>query len=116
MTTKSVIEGQLKKERLLNRITHQLHDARDLDEILLYLKDEIIALFDAERITVYGVDTEKREIFSKIKEGDEVKEIRLNLEKTSVAGHTAVSGKTFNIVDVYDSDELKKLDEDLKFI
>ena len=115
MTTKSVIEGQLKKERLLNRITHQLHDARDLDEILLYLKDEIIALFDAERITVYGVDIEKREIFSKIKEGDEVKEIRLNLEKTSVAGHTAVSGKTFNIADVYDSDELKKLDADLKF-
>lgn len=115
MTTKAVIEGQLKKERLLNRITHQLHDARDLDEILLYLKDEIIALFDAERITVYGVDTEKREIFSKIKEGDEVKEIRLNLEKTSVAGHTAVSGKTFNIVNVYDSDELKRLDADLKF-
>jgi GAF domain-containing protein len=61
---KASIEEQLKKERLLNRITHQLHDARDLDEILLYLKNEIIALFDAERITVYGVDTEKREIYS----------------------------------------------------
>jgi GAF domain-containing protein len=61
VATKAVIQEQLKKERLLNRITHQLHDARDLDEILLYLKDEIIALFDAERITVYGVDTEKRE-------------------------------------------------------
>ena len=43
MATKAVIQEQLKKERLLNRITHQLHDARDLDEILLYLKDEIIA-------------------------------------------------------------------------
>jgi type II secretory ATPase GspE/PulE/Tfp pilus assembly ATPase PilB-like protein len=106
---------QLKKERLLNRITHQLHDARDLDEILLYLKDEIIALFDAERITVYGVDTEKREIFSKVKEGEEVKEIRVGLVKTSVAGHTAVSGKTFNIADVYDSDELKRLDPELTF-
>ena len=115
MTTKAVIEGQLKKERLLNGITHKLHGARDLDEILLYLKDEIIALFDAERITVYGVATEKREIFSKIKEGDEVKEIRLSLEKTSVAGHTAVSGKTFNIANVYDAEELKKLDPDLKF-
>ena len=115
MATKAVIQEQLEKERLLNRITHQLHDARDLDEILLYLKDEIIALFDAERITVYGVDLEKREIFSKIKEGDEIKEIRLSLEKTSVAGHTAVSGKTFNIANVYDSDELKKLDADLKF-
>jgi hypothetical protein len=52
VATKAVIQEQLKKERLLNRITHQLHDARDLDEILLYLKDEIIALFDAERITV----------------------------------------------------------------
>jgi hypothetical protein len=92
-----------------------LHDARDLDEILLYLKDEIIALFDAERITVYGVDTEKREIFSKVKEGEEVKEIRVGLVKTSVAGHTAVSGKTFNIADVYDSDELKRLDPELTF-
>ena len=115
MATKAVIQEQLQKERLLNRITHRLHDARNLDEILLYLKDDIIALFDAERITVYGVDSEKREIFSKIKEGDEVKEIRLSLEKTSVAGHTAVSGKTFNIADVYDSDGLKKLDSELRF-
>jgi type II secretory ATPase GspE/PulE/Tfp pilus assembly ATPase PilB-like protein len=115
VATKAVIQEQLKKERLLNRITHQLHDARDLDEILLYLKDEIIALFDAERITVYGVDTEKREIFSKVKEGDEVKEIRVGLVKTSIAGHTAVSGKTFNIANVYDSGELKKLDPELTF-
>ena len=115
MATKAVIQEQLKKERLLNRITHQLHDARDLDEILLYLKDEIIALFDAERITVYGVDTEKREIFSKVKEGDEVREIRVGLVKTSVAGHTAVSGKTFNIANVYDADELKRLDPELTF-
>ena len=115
MATKATIEKQLKKEKLLNRITHQLHDARDLDEILLYLKDEIIALFDAERITIYGVDTEKREIYSKVKEGDEVKEIRLPVGKTSVAGHTAVSGKIFNVVDVYDANELKKLDPELKF-
>ncbi len=115
MTTKAIIQEQLKKERLLNGITHQLHDARDLDEILLYLKDEIIALFDAERITIYGVDTDKRQIFSKIKEGEEVKEIRLALGKSSVAGHTAVSGKTFNISDVYDSEQLKKLDPELKF-
>jgi type II secretory ATPase GspE/PulE/Tfp pilus assembly ATPase PilB-like protein len=115
VTTKAKIEEQLKKERLLNRITHQLHDARNLDEILLYLKDEIIALFDAERITVYGVDPEKREIYSKVKEGEEVKEIRLALSKTSVAGHTAVSGKTFNIANVYDPKELKRLDPKLKF-
>jgi len=115
VATKATIEKQLKKEKLLNRITHQLHDARDLDEILLYLKDEIIALFDAERITIYGVDTEKREIYSKVKEGDEVKEIRLPVGKTSVAGHTAVSGKIFNVVDVYDAKELKKLDPELKF-
>jgi type II secretory ATPase GspE/PulE/Tfp pilus assembly ATPase PilB-like protein len=115
VATKAAIEARLKKEQLLNKITHQLHDARDTDEILLYLKDEIIALFDAERITVYGVDTEKREIYSKVKEGDEVKEIRLSLSKTSVAGHTAVSGKTFNVADVYDSKELEKLDPKLKF-
>ena len=115
MATKATIEQQLQKEKLLNQITHQLHDARDLDEILLYLKNEIIALFDAERITIYGVDVEKRDIYSKVKEGEEVKEIRLPLVKTSVAGHAALSGRMFNIADVYDAEELKKLDPALKF-
>ena len=115
MATKATIEAQLKKERLLNRITHQMHDARDLDEILLYLKNEILALFDAQRITIYGVEGETRQIYSKIKEGDEVKEIRLTLGKTSIAGHTAVSGKMFNIANVYCQRELKSLDSELKF-
>jgi type II secretory ATPase GspE/PulE/Tfp pilus assembly ATPase PilB-like protein len=112
---KTTIEAQLEKERLLNRITHDLHDAKDVDEILVDLKDEIIELLDAERITIYGVDTERREIYSKIKVGDELKEIRVSLGKTSVAGHTAVTGKTFNIVNAYDSQELKKMDPDLSF-
>jgi type II secretory ATPase GspE/PulE/Tfp pilus assembly ATPase PilB-like protein/GAF domain-containing protein len=115
VSEKMQIEDQLKRERLLNKITHQLHSARDLDEILLYLKNEIIALFDAERITIYGVDSGKRQIFSKIKEGEEIKEIRLDLGKNSVAGHTAVAGKMFNIADVYEPEELKCLDPELTF-
>jgi hypothetical protein len=59
------------------------------------------ALFDAEWITIDGVDAEHREIYSNFKEGDEIKEIRLPLAKTSIAGHTAVTGKSFNIADVY---------------
>jgi type II secretory ATPase GspE/PulE/Tfp pilus assembly ATPase PilB-like protein len=115
MSEKAHVEVLLEKERLLNRITHKLHDARDLDEILLFLKNEILALFDAERITIYGVDTEHREIYSKFKEGDEIKEIRVPLAKTSISGHTAVTGKSFNITDVYDAGELKRLNPDLRF-
>lgn len=115
MSAKGNLQAQLEKERLLNHITHQLHGARDLDEIFLYLKDEILALFDAERITIYGVDAERREIYSKLKVGDEVKEIRLPLGKTSIAGHSGVTGKTFNIADVYEAAALKKLDPQLVF-
>ncbi|UCG11611.1 MAG: GspE/PulE family protein [Deltaproteobacteria bacterium] len=112
---KGNLEERLKKEQLLKSITHKLHGARDLDEILLYIKNEIIALFDAERITVYGVDAENREIYSKVKEGDEVKEIRLALDKTSIAGHTAISGRRFNLANVYDRKELERVDPQLRF-
>jgi hypothetical protein len=42
MSERAHVEVLLEKERLLNRITHQLHDARDLDEILLFLKNELL--------------------------------------------------------------------------
>ena len=55
----------------LKNITRQLHIAENIDDILINLKDNCLALFDAERITIYAVDHAKKEIYSKIKEGNE---------------------------------------------
>jgi hypothetical protein len=61
----------------LQEIGNRINSARDLDEILIDLKDDIVSLFNAERLTVYVVDGVKRELVSRFKSGNEIAEIRL---------------------------------------
>ncbi|MBL7218437.1 MAG: GspE/PulE family protein, partial [Desulfobacteraceae bacterium] len=75
----------------------------------------LLGFFDADRLTIYLVDSAKREIYSKIKTGDEINEIRLPINSGSLSGFCAQSGKLLNIQDVYDDDELKSFDPKLKF-
>ncbi|MFP4158997.1 MAG: ATPase, T2SS/T4P/T4SS family [Desulfobacterales bacterium] len=99
----------------LQEITNAIYAAASLDEILFDLKDEIVDLVGAERITVYYVDGIRRELVSRFKSGSEVSEIRLPVSKTSIAGFCASSQKMLNISDVYDSRELFDIDTNLVF-
>ena len=99
----------------LQEIGNKINAARDLDEILIDLKDEIISLFNAERLTVYVVDGVKRELVSRFKSGNEVAEIRLPVNQNSLAGYSALTHKLLNISNVYSEDELSQIDDDLKF-
>ncbi len=99
----------------LQEIGNKINAARDLDEILIDLKNEIISLFDAERLTVYVVDGVKRELVSRFKSGDEVAEIRLPVSKNSLAGYSALTHKLLNISNVYDPAEVSRIDESLSF-
>ncbi|RJQ83702.1 MAG: GspE/PulE family protein [Desulfobacteraceae bacterium] len=99
----------------LHEIGNKINTARDLDEILFDLKDEILTLFSAERLTVYVVDGVKRELVSRFKSGDEIAEIRIPVSKDSLAGYSALTHKLLNITNVYDDAELSKIDEDLHF-
>ena len=99
----------------LQEIGNKINAARDLDEILIDLKDEITALFNAERLTVYVVDGVKRELVSRFKSGNEVTEIRLAVDHNSLAGYSALTHKLLNISNVYDDAEISRIDENLKF-
>lgn len=98
----------------LQEIGNKINSARDLDEILIDLKDEITALFSAERITVYVIDGVKRELVSRIKSGDEIAEIRIPVNKDSLAGYAALTQKAVNVQDAYDKNELHGIDDDLQ--
>ena len=50
----------------VKRITEQIHAASDLDQILLDLRKEILSVFDAEDLTLFAFDADKKEIFSKV--------------------------------------------------
>jgi type II secretory ATPase GspE/PulE/Tfp pilus assembly ATPase PilB-like protein len=109
------LEDQLQFQKKLNNITNQIHSAKDTNEILFSLQNDILALFDAKRLTIYVVDGIKKQIVSKIKTGDEVSEIRVPISNDSIAGYCAVSGRIVNVSNAYDAGELKRINPQLQF-
>ncbi len=99
----------------LQEIGNKLNSATNLDEILIDLHDDIISLFNAQRMTVYVVDGVRRELVSRFKSGDEVEEIRIPVSPASIAGYAAFKQKSVNIEDVYDRAAVSAVDKSLEF-
>jgi type II secretory ATPase GspE/PulE/Tfp pilus assembly ATPase PilB-like protein len=106
---------KLSPEENLHRISQAIHSAKDIDEILIELKESILNLFEAQAITIYAVDGPKNEIFSKVKSGAEINEIRVAISPVSIAGWVASHEESVNISNVYDEQELQSYNPDLKF-
>jgi type II secretory ATPase GspE/PulE/Tfp pilus assembly ATPase PilB-like protein/transcriptional regulator with GAF, ATPase, and Fis domain len=117
LTSKEILSSQknFSPEEKLHTLSLALHAAKNTDEILLELKDFILDLFDARIITIYAVDSDRNEIYSKIKSGDRIDEIRVPLAIESIAGWVALEQKKVNITNVHDSEEIKKYHPELKF-
>jgi type II secretory ATPase GspE/PulE/Tfp pilus assembly ATPase PilB-like protein len=109
------LEEELQFQKKLNALTHRIHSAKDTDDIIMNVQDDLLGVFNADRVTIYAVDGANRQIVSKFKSGDEVNEIRVPLNNESIAGYGAMSGSVINIVNAYDENELKRIDEDLHF-
>ncbi|MBI3303826.1 MAG: GspE/PulE family protein, partial [Deltaproteobacteria bacterium] len=99
----------------VKRVMNRIHAAKDLDQIFVELRDEILSLFDAEHMTLYAVDYDKKEIYSKFLDLDEAKEIRVPLNEQSITGFVAHHRKTVNVADAYDTAELAHLNPALSF-
>ena len=93
----------------VKRVTNQIHSAKDLDHILVDLRKDILSIFDAEEITLFAVDTEKKEIFAKLPNLDTIEEIRVPINEQSICGYTAKFLRSVNIADAYDQAELTKI-------
>jgi type II secretory ATPase GspE/PulE/Tfp pilus assembly ATPase PilB-like protein len=111
----SSLERELEYRKKLTAISNQINSADSIPHILMTLKDKILELLDAERLTIYAVDTKNQELYSLHKVGDVPKEIRLPKSFASIAGFTALSRKTINIRDAYDAAELQKFHTNLRF-
>jgi type II secretory ATPase GspE/PulE/Tfp pilus assembly ATPase PilB-like protein len=99
----------------LQKICNKINAAGNIDEILINLKDEITSLFEAERITVYVVDKNKRQLVSRFKSGNDTEEIRIPISADSIAGWCAIKNSIINIKDAYNSKELALIDPGLRF-
>jgi type II secretory ATPase GspE/PulE/Tfp pilus assembly ATPase PilB-like protein/GAF domain-containing protein len=109
------LEEQLIIRKRLQEITNRIHAAQNIKQILVDLKDGILALFDAHAITIYVVDKLQNEVFSMFLVGSEIREIRVPINNKSIAGYVANTGNSINITDAYDANELQKIHPELSF-
>ena len=93
----------------LKRITAQIHAASHLDHILLDLHKDILSVFDAQDLTLFAFDSEKKEIFSKVPHIDGAEEVRIPITEQSLAGFCAKYLRPVNITDAYNLAELRAI-------
>jgi len=118
MSTRTVADGtqrELSYRKRLIDIANMINSASSIQDILVDIKDKVLDLVDAERVTIFALDTRNQELFSLFKAGQEVKEIRVPKTFGSIAGFTALSRRTANIRNAYDPAELARLHPNLKF-
>jgi type II secretory ATPase GspE/PulE/Tfp pilus assembly ATPase PilB-like protein len=118
MATRTVADHtqkELSYRKRLIEIANMINSASSIQDILVDIKDKVLDLVEAERVTIFALDTKNQELFSMFKAGQEVKEIRVPKTFGSIAGFTALSRKTANIRNAYDPGELTRLHPNLKF-
>jgi adenylate cyclase len=85
---------------ILLDVMRSLAAERDLTALLQKIMQKTSEVMEADRSTLYLVDEDKQEIWSKVAQGESVKEIRVPLG-VGIAGHVARTGETVNIADAY---------------
>ena len=88
------------KLRALKDIGAALGSTLDLDELLVLVISRVSQLMDADRSTLYLLDEETGQLWSKVAQGEEIQEIRLRVGE-GLAGWVAKTGQTLRIRDVY---------------
>jgi signal transduction histidine kinase/CRP-like cAMP-binding protein len=92
--------AQLGKLSKLIDASKSVNSTLDLDKLLGLILDAAVKSTDADRGTVYLVDSIKQELWSKVFGGENMIEIRLPIGK-GIAGLVAQLGETINIPDAY---------------
>jgi type II secretory ATPase GspE/PulE/Tfp pilus assembly ATPase PilB-like protein/GAF domain-containing protein len=95
-------------------VINKIVSGESMGKILFSLTEELKDLFECHAVTVFAVDREKRQIFSRNFQDDKIDEIRLDISSKSLAGFVAATGKTLNIENAYDNEELKKIHSELE--
>jgi len=111
----SELEVKLQIRKALQDITNRIHAAHDTKEILVDLREDILKLFEAENMTIYVVDRPRKEIYSMLLAGSQLKEIRVPINNSSIAGCAANKKQVINITDAYNAEEIKQIDQQLAF-
>ncbi|MDZ7261557.1 MAG: GAF domain-containing protein [candidate division KSB1 bacterium] len=83
---------------VLFSITRNISPELQLDKLLFLIMDEVKKALNADRCTVFLLDEDRHELWSKVAHGE--KEIRFP-SHLGIAGHVATTGEVLNIPDAY---------------
>jgi len=114
-TNTDTVQASLEYQTRLNNIYKIIHEAESFVKVLPEVEKEMLSLLKAERLTVYQRGRHDREIVSKYKTGKDIKEIRLALSPSSIAGYVALSRQSVRIDNVYDKKTLATIHPQLRF-
>lgn len=99
--------GQEEPYTALLNVARTLAAETNTDTLLKTVAEEIKKVLNADRCTVFLLDKEKNELWSKVALGMESKEIRLSAD-TGIAGYSAKTGEIINIKDAYSDPRFNK--------
>ncbi|MBI2894127.1 MAG: GAF domain-containing protein [Deltaproteobacteria bacterium] len=98
------LEDQLRHKdtrlRAIGEVGVALGSTHDLDELLTLILTKITRVMEADRSTLYLLDEDGRELYSKVIQGHQMTEIRLPIGE-GIAGWVASTGQSINIRDAY---------------
>jgi HD-GYP domain-containing protein (c-di-GMP phosphodiesterase class II) len=96
----ALLENRIEKLTALLEVGKALTSERNLDRLLQLIMGEVTKVMEADRSSLFLVDKEKNELWSKIAQGLDVREIRIKIGM-GISGFVAQSGQLVNIPDAY---------------
>jgi adenylate cyclase len=96
----NLMVGSLREEVRILQLSHDLAGELNLDLLLSRLMHATTELLNADRSTLFLYDRKTNELFSRVAEGLETREIRIPTD-TGIAGAVYHSRRTENIADPY---------------
>jgi serine/threonine-protein kinase len=95
-----VAERSVERLQLLLEATHELMGASDPDQLLRLISETSARLVNAERATVFLVDQQGQELYSRVALGEGIHQIRIPVG-AGLAGTVAATGEIINTPDAY---------------
>ncbi|MBK3333361.1 GAF domain-containing protein [Persephonella atlantica] len=104
-------------EDFIYQLSKEILSDLSLDKMLINVSNKIKDYIGAERASLFVYDPEGNSLNSVVLLADsgKIKNVQIPVAKESIAGFTAISGKTVNIKDVHDFEELRKIDPQLRY-
>jgi signal transduction histidine kinase/putative methionine-R-sulfoxide reductase with GAF domain len=96
----AALRREQKKVALVQEVSRALSTVGDLDTLLRLIMQKVTELMEADRSTLFLVTEDGRQLWSKVIQGSEVVEIRLDVGE-GVAGWVAQTREIVNIPDAY---------------